>query len=130
MVEKAKVSIQFLGAAGTVTGSKHLVKTPEGAFLVDCGLFQGLKLLRTRNWEMLPVAVPRIHSVLLTHAHLDHCGYLPLLIKQGFKGRIYCTPPTYDLAEIILRDSAKIQEEDAAYANKQSFAKHKPAVPL
>jgi metallo-beta-lactamase family protein len=130
MGSRQGVSIQFLGAAGTVTGSKHLLKTPEGDFLIDCGLFQGLKALRMRNWQALPVDVSRIHSVLLTHAHLDHCGYLPLLVKQGFRGTIYCTPPTRDLAEIILRDSAKIQEEDAAYANKRGYSKHDPAVPL
>jgi metallo-beta-lactamase family protein len=124
------VSIQFLGAAGTVTGSKHLVKTPEGNFLIDSGLFQGLKLLRERNWESLPAAIEDIHSVVLTHAHLDHCGYLPRLVKQGFRGRIYCTPPTRDLTEIILRDSARIQEEDAAYANKKGFGKHIPSEPL
>src|SRR5205085_10672462 len=124
------VSIQFLGAAGTVTGSKHLVKTPEGNFLIDCGLFQGLKLLREKNWECLPAAVEDIHSVVLTHAHLDHCGYLPRLVKQGFRGKIYCTPPTRDLAEIILRDSARIQEEDAAYTNKKGFGKHIPSEPL
>jgi metallo-beta-lactamase family protein len=130
MTARKKVSIQFLGAAGTVTGSKHLLKTPEGEFLVDCGLFQGLKVLRIKNWEALPANVPGIHSVLLTHAHLDHCGYLPLLVRQGFKGRIFCTPPTRELAEIILRDSAKIQEEDAAYANRKGFGKHQPALPL
>lgn len=130
MADERKVSIQFLGAAGTVTGSKHLVKTPEGDVLVDCGLFQGLKALRARNRELLPVDVAGIQSVLLTHAHLDHCGYLPLLVKQGFKGKIFCTAPTRDLTEIILRDSAKIQEEDAAYANRKGFGKHNPAVPL
>jgi metallo-beta-lactamase family protein len=127
---RATVSIQFLGAAGMVTGSKHLLKTPEGNFLVDCGLFQGLKALRLKNWDMLPVDVPGIHSVLLTHAHLDHCGYLPLLVRQGFKGKIFCTAPTRDLTEIILRDSARIQEEDAAYTNRKGFGKHQPALPL
>jgi metallo-beta-lactamase family protein len=130
MINEGRVSIQFLGSAGTVTGSKHLVKTPEGEFMVDCGLFQGLKALRLRNWEPLPVDFGRMHSILLTHAHLDHCGYLPLIVKQGFRGSIYCTAPTRDLAEIILRDSARIQEEDAAYTNKKGFGKHQPAVPL
>ncbi|HWA33242.1 MAG TPA: MBL fold metallo-hydrolase [Cyclobacteriaceae bacterium] len=125
-----KVSIQFLGAAGTVTGSKHLLKTPDGDFLIDCGLFQGLKELRLRNWEPLPVDVSKISCVLLTHAHLDHCGYLPLLFKQGFKGKVYCTAPTRDLTEIILRDSAKIQEEDSDLANREGFSRHHPAEPL
>ncbi len=124
------LSIQFLGAAGTVTGSKHLLKTPTGNFLVDCGLFQGLKALRLRNWEPLPIEITKLRAVLLTHAHLDHCGALPLLYRAGYRGKIYCSTPTRDLTEIILRDSAKIQEEDAAIANKKGFSKHKPAVPL
>lgn len=125
-----EVSIQFLGAAGTVTGSKHLLKTPSGNYLIDCGLFQGLKNLRLKNWESLPLDISRLKAVFLTHAHLDHCGYLPLLYKGGFRGDIYCSEPTRDLAEIILRDSAKIQEEDAAIANKKKFTKHNPAVAL
>lgn len=130
MTSKQVVSIQFLGAAGTVTGSKHLLKTPDGNYLIDCGLFQGLKALRERNWENLPIDCSAITAVLLTHAHLDHCGYLPLLARQGFRGKIYCTQPTLDLVEIILRDSARIQEEDAAHANKRGFSKHSPALPL
>lgn len=125
-----QVSIHFLGAAGTVTGSKHLLKTPEKKILVDCGLFQGLKSLRLANWNPLPISVSEIDLVILTHAHLDHCGYLPLLIKAGYKGDIYTTAPTKDLVEIILRDSAKIQEEDAEHANKRGYTKHKPALPL
>jgi len=124
------LSIQFLGAAGTVTGSKHLLKTADSNFLIDCGLFQGLKQLRLRNWEPLSIDVPKLKAVLLTHAHLDHCGYLPLLYKAGFRGKIYSSAPTRDLAEIILRDSAKIQEEDAASANRKGYSKHKPAVAL
>lgn len=124
------VSIQFLGAAGTVTGSKHLLKTPEANILVDCGLFQGLKALRLKNRESLPVIISEIHTVILTHAHLDHCGYVPLLVKSGFKGRILMTPPTRDLAEIILRDSAKIQEEDAERENRYGISKHNPSLPL
>lgn len=124
------LSIQFLGAAGTVTGSKHLLTIPEGNYLIDCGLFQGLKSLRLKNWEPLPIDISKLRSVFLTHAHLDHCGYLPLLYKNGFRGSIFCSAPTRDLTEIILRDSAKIQEEDAAIANKKGFSKHKPALPL
>ena len=123
------VSIQFLGAAGTVTGSKFLLNTPGGSILIDCGLFQGLKVLRLKNWQPLPVEPKTIRTVLLTHAHLDHCGYLPSLAKQGFTGEILCTPPTADLAEVILRDSARIQLEDAQYANEKGFSKHHPAEP-
>jgi metallo-beta-lactamase family protein len=124
------ISIQFLGAAGTVTGSKHLLKTPEKNILIDCGLFQGLKSLRLKNRESLPVDINSIGIVILTHAHLDHCGYLPLLVKSGYAGKILMTPPTRDLAEIILRDSAKIQEEDAERANREGFSKHSPSLPL
>lgn len=124
------VSLQCLGAAKTVTGSKHLLRTPELNILVDCGLFQGAKSLRLKNWEPLPVDVQNIHILLITHAHLDHTGYIPLLVKNGFKGRIFMTPPTRDLAEIILRDSAKIQEEDAERANRHGYSRHTPALPL
>ncbi len=124
------ISIQFLGAAGTVTGSKHLLKTPEKNILIDCGLFQGLKSLRLKNRELLPVDVKGIDLVILTHAHLDHCGYLPLLAKSGYAGKILMTPPTRDLAEIILRDSAKIQEEDAEHENRYGISKHNPSLPL
>lgn len=123
-------SIEFLGAASTVTGSKHLLKTPEKNILIDCGLFQGIKSLRLKNWEPFPVPVSQIDTVILTHAHLDHCGYIPLLVKSGFKGNILMTAPTRDLVEIILRDSAKIQEEDAELANKYGYSKHTPALPL
>ncbi|HXP52694.1 MAG TPA: MBL fold metallo-hydrolase, partial [Bacteroidia bacterium] len=125
-----QVSIQFLGAAGTVTGSKHLLKTPDKNILIDCGLFQGIKSLRRQNWDPLPVPVDQINLVILTHAHLDHCGYLPLLVKAGYKGDILMTSPTRDLVEIILRDSAKIQEEDAEKANRHGYTKHTPARPL
>jgi metallo-beta-lactamase family protein len=125
-----QVSIQFLGAAGTVTGSKHLLKTPDKNILIDCGLFQGIKSLRKQNWDPLPVPVNQINLVILTHAHLDHCGYLPLLVKAGYKGDILMTAPTRDLVEIILRDSAKIQEEDAEKANRHGYTKHDPARPL
>lgn len=125
-----KVSLRFLGAAGTVTGSKHFLKTPELNILVDCGLFQGLKSLRLLNREPLPEKIDDINIIILTHAHLDHTGYLPVLVKQGFGGRIIMTPPTRDLTEIILNDSASLQEEDAATANKEGFSKHHPALPL
>lgn len=124
------VSIQFLGAAATVTGSKHLLKTPKKNILIDCGLFQGVKSLRRLNWDPLAFPVDKIDLIILTHAHLDHCGYLPLIVKQGYKGDIITTTPTKDLVEVILRDSAKIQEEDAEKANRHAYTKHKPALPL
>jgi len=122
--------VHFLGAASTVTGSKHLVKTGDISFMVDCGMFQGLKELRKLNWVDLPTDVKDIDFVLLTHGHLDHVGYLPRLVKQGFSGKILGTPPTLDLAKVILRDSAKIQEEAADKANKEGYSKHHPALPL
>lgn len=125
-----KIKIQFLGAAGTVTGSKYLVEADNKKILVDCGLFQGLKELRQRNWDKMPFDVSEIDFVLLTHGHLDHVGYLPLLVKQGFKNNIYGTTPTIELAKLILLDSAKIQEEDANRANIFKYSKHKPAKPL
>lgn len=124
------ISIQFLGAAGTVTGSKHLLKTPEINVLVDCGLFQGIKSLRLKNREKLPVDEKTIDILLITHAHLDHCGYIPVLVKNGFKGKILMSPPTRELVEIILMDSAKIQEEDAKKANEEGYSTHSPAVPM
>lgn len=127
---KAQPSIQFLGGSGTVTGSKFLVTYKADRVLVDCGLFQGLKELRLQNWAKLPIDPKSITAVVLTHAHLDHSGYLPLLIKNGFSGKVYCTPPTRDLAKIILVDSAEIQQEDADYANRMGFTKHSPAKPL
>ncbi|HEX7084715.1 MAG TPA: MBL fold metallo-hydrolase [Vicinamibacterales bacterium] len=123
-------SLTFLGAAGTVTGSKHLLDTGAAQVLVDAGLFQGLKELRLRNWEDLPLAARHIEAVLLTHAHLDHVGYLPRLVRQGFRGRVFCTGGTKELAKLILLDSAKLQEEDARYANRKGYSRHKPALPL
>ncbi|MBC3846649.1 MBL fold metallo-hydrolase [Winogradskyella echinorum] len=124
------VKINFLGAAGVVTGSKFLIETSEKNILVDCGMFQGLKDLRMLNWDNLPIDVKSIDIVLLTHGHLDHVGYLPRLIKQGFSGKIIGTAPTLAIAEIILRDSAKIHEEEAEKANKERYTKHSPAVPF
>jgi len=122
--------LTFLGAAGTVTGSKHLLDAAGVRVLVDCGLFQGLKELRERNWQPLPIAATEIHAVVLTHAHLDHCGYLPRLVADGFRGRVFCTPGTQDLCSLVLPDSAHIQEEDAREANQQGYSKHHPALPL
>ena len=127
---KPKVSLQFLGAAETVTGSKYLLKTPDKNILIDCGMYQGLKKLRLKNWEKLPVKETSIDLILLTHAHLDHCGYIPILVKNGFTGKIIMTPPSRDLVEIILRDSAKIQEEEAYRANENGYSKHLTALPL
>ena len=123
-------SIRFMGAAGTVTGSRFLVEHAGVRVLIDCGLFQGLKDLRLRNWRPLPVDAADIDAVVLSHAHLDHCGYLPRLVKDGFRGKIYATRYTAKLAEVILLDSARIQTEDAAFAAKKGFSKHKPPEPL
>jgi metallo-beta-lactamase family protein len=124
------LSIQFLGGAGTVTGSKTLITSCDQRILVDCGLFQGLKELRLKNRERFPLAESSIDALLLTHAHLDHCGYIPLLVKNGFSGPIHCTKPTRQLAEIILMDSARIQEEDAERANRHVYTRHERAEPL
>ncbi len=123
-------SLTFLGAARTVTGSKHLLDIDGHRVLFDCGLFQGLKELRLRNWSALPIRPDTIHAVVLTHAHLDHTGWLPRLVASGFKGKVYCTGGTYDLSKLILPDAARIQEEDARHANKHGFSKHHPALPL
>lgn len=124
------MKIQFLGAAKTVTGSKYLLTLASQKILVDCGLFQGEKALRLRNWAPFPVQVRGIHAVVLTHAHIDHSGYLPLLVRQGFRGPIYATAATRDLCEILLRDCGRIQEEDARRSNKYGYTKHHPALPL
>ncbi|NIN36520.1 MAG: MBL fold metallo-hydrolase [Gammaproteobacteria bacterium] len=124
------MKIRFLGAAETVTGSRFLVESEEKRILIDCGLFQGLKKLRLRNWAQFPVDPSSIDAVVLTHAHIDHSGYLPALVKQGFKGRIYCTPATDALCRILLPDSGYLQEEEANNANKYGYSKHKPALPL
>lgn len=122
--------ITFLGAAKTVTGSKYLLESGKSKILLDCGLFQGLSELRRRNWNDLPVHPRNIDAVVLTHAHLDHSGYLPLLVKNGFKGRIYCTSATFDLCKILLPDSGFLQEEDARYAKKHNYSKHRDPKPL
>ena len=129
--------IQFLGAAGTVTGSKHLINTTYDSsgkrgfqILIDCGLFQGQKEWRERNWQDTPVPAREIDAVVLTHAHLDHCGWIPRLVKEGFRGPIYATQPTIDLCSVVLPDSGHLQEEDAAFYNKRKVSKHDPALPL
>jgi metallo-beta-lactamase family protein len=124
------MEITFLGATNTVTGSKYLVRSKSCTVLVDCGLFQGFKLLRLRNWAPLPVDPKTIDAVILTHAHIDHSGYLPLLVKNGFTGKVYCSSATRDLCAILLPDSGYLQEEEARYANKRGFSKHAPALPL
>ena len=123
-------TLTFLGASRTVTGSKYLLDTGSARILIDAGLFQGLKELRALNWRDLPVPAASIDSVVLTHAHLDHCGYLPRVVMQGFKGRVFCTAGTRDLCRIVLPDSGRIQEEDAANANRHGFSRHTPALPL
>ena len=130
MENDKKITVHFLGAAGTVTGSKYLIDTGEHKIMIDCGLFQGLKELRLKNWDFLPVDVTKIDTVLLTHGHMDHTGYLPRIVKMGFNGAIQGTQPTLAIAKIILLDSAKIQEEYAEQANKEGFTKHTPAEPL
>lgn len=124
------MNIQFIGATGTVTGSKYLLTTKSQKILIDCGLFQGLKQLRLRNWNPLPFKPSEIKNLLLTHAHIDHSGYIPLLVKNGFRGKIYCSYGTAELCKILLPDSGYLQEEDAYFANKHGFSKHKPALPL
>lgn len=123
-------NLHFLGATGTVTGSKFVLEVGGSRAMIDCGLFQGLKELRLRNWEPLPIRPNSISWVLLTHAHIDHTGYLPRLVNDGFTGPVYGTEATVDLLEIMLPDSGKLQEEDADYANRKGFSKHKPALPL
>lgn len=127
---KKTTKIHFLGASRTVTGSKYMVEHKDLTFLVDCGLFQGKKELRDQNWSYLPIDIEKLDAVILTHAHLDHTGYLPKLFQQGFTGPVYCTAPTKELTKYILLDSARLQEEEAAHANKYKTSKHNPAKPL
>jgi metallo-beta-lactamase family protein len=123
-------NIQFLGAAGCVTGSRHLIEHEGRRVLLDCGLFQGTKELRLRNWDPFPVPPDSLDAVVLSHAHIDHTGWFPRLVKQGFRGDAWCTPATRDLCAIMLPDSGRIQEEEAAYANKKKYSRHRPALPL
>lgn len=124
------MQITFLGATRTVTGSKYLLSHKNTNVLIDCGLFQGYKTLRLKNWQSLPIKADSIKAVLLTHAHIDHSGYIPLLVKNGFRGNIYCTKATRDLCSILLPDSGHLHEEEAKYANRKRYSKHKPALPL
>lgn len=124
------MEISFLGATGTVTGSRYLVRSGATTVLVDCGLFQGFKQLRLRNWAPLPVDPAEIRAVVLTHAHIDHSGYLPRLIREGFRGPVYCTAATRDLCAVLLPDAGHLQEEEARYANRHGYSRHKPALPL
>jgi metallo-beta-lactamase family protein len=124
------LKLTSLGGAGTVTGSKHLLTFDRRHILIDCGLFQGLKNLRELNWVPLPVDPASVNAVVLTHAHLDHSGYLPRFVNDGFRGKIFATAATRDVAELILKDSGHIQEKDAEYANRKGFSRHKPALPL
>ena len=122
--------IVFWGAAGTVTGSRFVVESAGRRLLVDCGLFQGIKPIRSRNWDPFPVAPSSIDAVVLTHAHIDHTGYLPALVRDGFRGEIWCTPATAELSRILLLDAAHLQEEDARHANHRGSSRHHPALPL
>ncbi|MCP5324916.1 MAG: MBL fold metallo-hydrolase [Oceanospirillaceae bacterium] len=124
------MKLTFLGATDTVTGSKYLVEHAGKKYLIDCGMYQGVKNLRERNWKPLPIAAREIDAVLITHAHIDHSGYLPALMKQGFHGKIYSSAGTHELAKILLPDAGHLQEEDALFANKHKFSKHSPAMPL
>lgn len=130
MMQQAQPEIQFLGAAGTVTGSRFLLRCGSVRVMIDCGMFQGLKELRLKNWNPLAVEPESIDAVVLTHAHLDHCGYLPKLVKDGFKGKVFATKYTAKLVDVILRDSARLQTEDAKFAMRKGFSKHNPPLAL
>ncbi len=124
------LALTSLGGAGTVTGSKHLVEHESGRLLIDCGLFQGPRDLRQLNWQQFPIHPASIDAVVLTHAHLDHCGYLPRLVREGFEGPIFASAATIDVARLVLLDSAHLQEKDAEFANRHGFSRHRPALPL
>lgn len=130
MANGATASLQFLGAAGGVTGSKFLFSYGDDQLLIDCGLFQGLKELRLRNWAPVPIDLARLRAVVLTHAHIDHTGYLPRLVGKGYKGPVFATPGTCDLLGVMLPDAAHLQEEEARYANRKGYSRHSPALPL
>src|SRR5438093_3050334 len=123
-------TLSFWGAAGTVTGSKYLIETGRARVLVDCGLFQGAHELRDRNWQEPPFNAASVRAVIITHAHIDHTGYLPRFVNQGFRGPVYCSRGTADLMRILLPDSARLQEEEADYRNRHKITKHLPALPL
>lgn len=124
------IRVKFLGGAQTVTGSRYLLEIDKTKILIDCGLFQGIKELRKRNWDPFPISAAAIDMVLLTHAHIDHSGYLPKLVKEGFKGPILLTEPTMDLVKTLLLDAGKLQEEEAEYAKRKGFSKHEDPSPL
>lgn len=128
--DATRLSVSFLGGTDTVTGSRYLIEAGGARVMVDCGLFQGYKPLRLRNWLPFPVDPASIDAVVLTHAHLDHSGYLPRLMKQGFHGSVWCTPATRDLCRILLPDAARLLEEEARHANQRGSSKHHPAEPL
>jgi metallo-beta-lactamase family protein len=130
MANGPRVTLQFLGAAGGVTGSKYLFSHGDDQVLLDCGLFQGLKELRLRNWAPVPIDLARLRAVILTHAHIDHSGYLPRIVGKGYKGPVFATPGTCDLLRVMLPDAAHLQEEEARYANRKGYSKHSPALPL
>ena len=130
MANGTTVSLQFLGAVGGVTGSKFLFSYGDDQLLIDCGLFQGLKELRQRNWAQVPIDLRRLRAVILTHAHIDHSGYLPRIVSKGYHGPVFATPGTCDLLGVMLPDAAYLQEEEARYANRKGYSKHSPALPL
>src|SRR5216110_2432642 len=123
-------TLSFWGAAGTVTGSKYLIETDRARVLIDCGLFQGLRELRERNWQPPSFNAAAVNAVIITHAHIDHTGYLPRFVSHGFRGPVYCSRGTADLMRILLPDSARLQEEEADYRNRHKITKHLPALPL
>jgi metallo-beta-lactamase family protein len=125
-----QITIRFCGAADSVTGSRHLVDIGGQRLLLDCGLFQGFKALRQRNWGSFPVPPKSINALVISHAHLDHSGYLPAPAKAGFNGPVYCSRATRDLAELVLLDSAHLMEEEAQHANDNKYSRHQPALPL